>query len=649
MLVRDWHARLRQDVRPEPKDVGEWLRDNGVTVAAFTVIAIQLIWMGALLAHSYFQQDDYRYLDRALAHGLNWPYLMWVDAGHMLPLGAAIAWVMARISLYNWPLTSLSILVLLAAACLALLRMLRTLFGNRPAILIPLTVYVLSPLSLAAVAWWAVALEVLPLELAIFMAVDAHVRYLRSGRFRSAVAAAGWLLFGMAAMDKGAVVPLLLFALTSAFFVEGRWAVATVRTARRYWRAWMLYGALLAGYGVIFAIQLRGSAVQPGTPGLASSASLASTLVGTTLVPGALGGPWRWLPFGYALASPPAALQQLSWAVAALVVLVSCWYRTRAWRAWAILFGWVVAADVAPVAIGRLGLLPASLLGLEARYVTEATSVLGLCVGLAFLPLVGERSSYRFQTSATAGAGSPVWAGRAGTRSLRGAIVLVLAAFLAGSFWSLQALEGMTHTTAARSYIATARAAVAGAPPGTLIVDRPTPAMIMDPVFFFRQGYTSQVIGPLARGDPARHLSWAVSPHGVLHAPMIFDAQGQLSPAVVAGLSSGPPPHKRRCWSLTAAGTSVPLPRSLYRWGWTVRLGYSGPATVLALRFGERWTAVTLPAGAHALYVPLLGAGKEVTVSQLAPWPAGCLSGITVGTWQPAQSGQAIPPAPVPG
>ena len=61
------------------------------------------------------------------------------------------------------------------------------------------------------------------------MAVDAHVRYLRGGRFRSALAAAGWLLLGMAAVDKGAVIPLLLFALTSAFFVEGRWAVAAVQ------------------------------------------------------------------------------------------------------------------------------------------------------------------------------------------------------------------------------------------------------------------------------------------------------------------------------------------------------------------------------------------------------------------------------------
>ncbi len=115
MLVKGWQARLQRDERPEPQDASEWLGKNGVTVAALTLIAIELVWMAVLLAHSYFRQDDFRYLDRALANGLNLHYLMWVDAGHLLPLGFAIAWAMARISLYNWPLTCLFILTLLAA------------------------------------------------------------------------------------------------------------------------------------------------------------------------------------------------------------------------------------------------------------------------------------------------------------------------------------------------------------------------------------------------------------------------------------------------------------------------------------------------------------------------------------------------------
>jgi hypothetical protein len=682
-----------------PRDAGEWLRTHGVTVAAITLIVIQLWWKAALLAHSYFRQDDYYTFDRALAHGLSWKYLMLVDAGHMAPLGFAISWVLARVSLYNWPLTCVVILAFLAAASFALLRVLRTLFGSRPAILIPLVVYLFSPLSLAGVAWWSVAIETLPLELAIFMAVHAHVRYLREGRARSAVAAASWLLLGLVTIEKGAVIPPLLLALTSAFFVEGRWAASTVTAVRRYWKAWVLYGVLLAGYCAVFFLQLPGSSTQPSGPGPASRlAELASTLVGTTLLPGALGGPWHWsvLGFGYAQASPPAALQQLSWAVAGLVVVVSCVCRPRAWRAWTILLGWIIVADIVPVVLGRLGTQPATLLGVQTRYLTDATPVLALCIGLAFLPLTGEENAFRFRLAAPVPtaltvmpAGTAARTAPAAARSIRATTLLILGAFLIGSFWSFQSLEAAFSTASARSYIATARAAVADAPRGTLIVDQPTPAMLMDPGLFQSEGYTSQVIGALARREPARRLSWTLSPRGAARNLMIFDAQGQLRPAILEGPSSGPPPAPkpaartsgktvrkdrgkterkasgkvarktpvkapaRACWAVTPAGTNIPLHGSLYRWPWSVRLDFSGPATgpatVLAVRFGARWTDVTLPAGAHAVYVPAVGAGRAVGIRAVGPAAGLCVTDVTVGSLHPQQAGQAIPAVPVPG
>jgi hypothetical protein len=538
---------------------------------------------------------------------------------------------------------------------------LRTLFGDRPAILIPLAVYLFSPLALSAVTWWTVAAQALPLELSIFMAVNAHVRYLRSGRLRSAVAAAGWMLLGMATVEKGAVIPLLLFALTSAYFVQGRWALAVVRAARLYWRAWLLYGVLLIGYCVVFFLRLPSSAIPHGGSGMASRTfSFLSTLAGSTLLPGAVGGPWRWIVIdGSAQASPPAALQQLSWALALFVVVASCVYRVRAWRAWAILLGWIVAADVVPVVIGRLAVVPATFLGMQARYVTDATSVVALCLGLAFLPLAGERSVRRFRLPA----GTAAETGRTIFRSAQAATAVVLAIFLAGSFWSLQSLEGITHTDAARSYIATARAAIAQAPHGAVVIDTPMPAMIMDALFFQPAGSASHVIGEMARDIPARHLSWIASPRGVVPNLMIFDAQGRLRSATLAGASSGPPPHGQGCWSVTDRGTSVPVHAALFPWAWTVRLDYAGPAAVLALRFGGKRAEVTLPAGAHAVFVPLAGKGNAVTVRlagtvPLVPGgappppgiaPAACLTGVTVGTWQPARSGPAFPTAPVSG
>lgn len=696
MLVRGrWSAPRPAEERPEPRDAAGWARDNGVTLGAVTLIVIQLLWMGTLLARSYFRQDDYFNFDRALSSGLTWKYLMLLSAGHMAPLGFGISWVLARLALYNWPLICIVILALVAAACVALLRVLRTLFGDRPAILIPLAVYLFCPLALAAVDWWSVAVQTLPLELSIFMAVDAHVRYLRGGRMRTAVAAAGWLLLGMATAQKGAVTPLLLFALTSAFFVEGRWIAAASVALRRYWRAWVLYGVLLAGYCALFFSRLPSSTTPATAPGpVGRVISFVSTLVGTTMVPGALGGPWHWAVIGdgYAQASPPAALQQLSWGLALLIVLASCIYRVRAWRAWAIIAGWIAAADVIPVVIGRLGAEQPALLGLQARYVTDAVSVLALCLGFAFLPLAGDEGGYRFRRPAWAspgagtpasgtpgisapGAGTPGTAGAPDDRApddggvpddgapgsaapvlrplppaARNATLVLLALFLAGSFWSLQALEGITNTRAARSYIATARIAVAKAPRGALIVDGPTPAFIMDPYLFYLTGYTSRVIGAMARAYPAKHLTWTTSPHGgITRTVMIFDAQGRLRPAALAGVASGPP-RGRRCWKLTGAGTPIPLPRSLFRWSWTLRLNYSGPATLLTVSFGGNQAQAALPAGTHAVYVPLAaGSGKAVTVTQPSPAPSQCLSGVTVGTWHAVPSGRPIPAAPVAG
>ncbi len=407
-MARTWWAHPQQETQPEPRDAADWLRANGVTLTAVILIVIQLWLKAALLAHSYFKQDDFRFLDRALASGFSWHYLMWVEAGHLLPVGFAIAWVLARLSLYNWPLAGAVTLGILAAACFAMLAMLRTVFGNRPAILIPLALYLFGPLSLAGFDWWSVSLEVLPLELAIFMTIRAHVRYLRNGRLRSALASAGWLAFGMASMVKGAVVPLLLLALTAAFFMTGRGpggqpaprhlAAATVRALTWYWRAWLMYAAVLAGYCAVFFLQLPTSSSQPTAPTSPGQvASFVSSLFSTSLLPGAVGGPWRWWAVGYAQAAPPAALEQLSWVVAAAVVAVSCIYRVRAWRSWAILLGWIVLADIVPVILGRLGTQPGSLLGSQTRYLTDATPILALCVGLAFLPVVGERHPYRFQ------------------------------------------------------------------------------------------------------------------------------------------------------------------------------------------------------------------------------------------------------------
>ncbi len=126
--------------------------------------------------------------------------------GHFMPGSLALTWALSRISLYDWTLASMVNMALLAASGLALLRLLRTLFGGRPAILVPLVVYLFCPIMLPGLAFWATTLQWLPTQLAIFMALNAQVLYVRSGRLRHAVAAAAWIAFGLL-FDEAALHP----------------------------------------------------------------------------------------------------------------------------------------------------------------------------------------------------------------------------------------------------------------------------------------------------------------------------------------------------------------------------------------------------------------------------------------------------------
>src|SRR5215467_7771726 len=161
-----------------------WLQRNQVVLGGLVLIAAQLVWKAHLLSHLFFTADDYYNLDLAIESPFSWHYLTFVGIGHLMIGPRAIAWLLVRASLYDWKLASGIVLVLQACASLAALRALRTLFGNRPVILLPLTVYLLTPLTIADLGWLTAALESVPLQLATFMAINAPVCYLRSGHLR---------------------------------------------------------------------------------------------------------------------------------------------------------------------------------------------------------------------------------------------------------------------------------------------------------------------------------------------------------------------------------------------------------------------------------------------------------------------------------
>jgi hypothetical protein len=613
-----------------------WARRRQVVLGGLVLIAAQLAWKGFFLTHFFFRQDDFHYLDRALDSGFSWRYLSYVGSGHLQPGTFAITWVLARLSLYNWALATAVSLVLLAAASLAALLLLRRLFGDHPVVLVPLAIYLLTPLTLPDLGYWSSATESLPLQVATFMALYAHVRYVRERRAWSLVAAAAWLVAGLIFFEKAVVLPLLLFAVTSGFCVPGSWPRAMRRSLVQYWRAWLVYAVLALGYLGLLAVALRGSTIQPGRPtSLDATAAFAGHLLRDTFLPGALGGPWQWLTSvdgSYAYSAPPAGLAWLAVLVAVALIGASIWARRRAWRAWAILAGWLVVADMLPVLLGRIEEINAGLLGIESRYVADAAPVLAICVGLAFLPVAGQPEPK--PRPVTAGTGQLARAVAAGT----------VGAFVIGSIWSAQAYVNSTSSLPARTYIGHARIALRLAPPGTTVVDQKVSSRLILGLFGVYAD-ASKIVGEMHRTESAASLRWLTKPSGTLDNLMIFGVDGRLHRVRIVGQHSPPLAFGLKCWPQHGSRVVVPFAAPSAADTVTVRIGYlyAPPSGQVTVSYGNTTQQLAVQHGLHSAYLPVQGSAGQVVLSGLGKGQI-CVGDAEAGTYASLLSGPAIPP-----
>lgn len=635
-----------------------WLVQHRVLAGALALIAASMAWKIAFINHLYFRFDDFIDLDKAIESQFTWKYLTFNGVGHLIIGIRAIAWLLVRISLYDWWLDSGLNLVLVLLAGLAALRLLRLLFGERPAILIPLAIFLFCPLTMPALGEWSSGLESVPLQLATFMALDAHVRYLRSENRRHFVSAFLWVAFGLAFFEKGLALPPMLFAITAAYFVGGgTWLQGMRVTLVRYWRAWGAYAALMIAYGVVLAESLKTSKVQPATPDSTRAVvEVTWGLIGRTFLPAVFGGPWRWFGGGsFALVATPVALVVAS-AVAAFVVIgVSVLRRPTAWRAWSILAGWLVVADVAPIIVGRVNNFPLALLATETRYVADAVPVLAICLGFAFIPLAREQQAGLQQAGVrqagerqATGLGAMSWWGERGRRPLQVALASFVGIFAFSSLWSIQAYEDAANGYLASSYVTNATQALRLAPPGTLVADAPVPPNL---VLDHNGNYilASELIGDVQRDDAVRKLAWIERPAGTIDGLRIFGPDGRLYLARVIGAVAARAPagsswhgcRPERDGSIVVT-LATPPPSATT----TLRIGYiwasHQPATV-AVAYGQTVTELKVRYGLHAAYLPVSGSAGRVVVSDLGGAKM-CVGDVEAGVLAPNQAAPALPP-----
>ncbi|MGH3847644.1 MAG: hypothetical protein ACRDS0_40450, partial [Pseudonocardiaceae bacterium] len=301
-------------------------RISSVAVAAAALIAVQLVIRTVLAFNGYFYWDDLILIGKAGTQDLLSPSYLFDDHdGHVMPGAYLVAGAITRLAPLNWTGPAISLTVLQLLASLALLRALHVILGWRPVLLVPLTFALFCPLGLAAFAWWAAALNSLPMLAVLAWACADAILLVRTGDRRYALTGtlvyAGGLLF----FEKAAVIPFVAFAVVVLLWhVQGNRALAS--TAATVWRAgvrlWAASLALTAGWIVLYLLVVN---QQRWSFDLSMTRDLLWRSVTRGIVPSLAGGPWAWARWAPASpwATPGPVVMVLGWLVLAGLLAIS--------------------------------------------------------------------------------------------------------------------------------------------------------------------------------------------------------------------------------------------------------------------------------------------------------------------------------------
>ncbi|PSK97165.1 hypothetical protein CLV63_109169 [Murinocardiopsis flavida] len=619
-----------QAERPVLPPVREWwsigARDSLILLGAVLVIGSLALKVYAL-RQAYFVEDDFLFVGNAASTTLTFGYLTDLHKGHLMPGALLLAYAQTAVSPYNWPLTAGVMLAFQAASSVAMFRLLWVVFGRRWFILTPLVVYVFAPLTLPVLTWWSAALNAVPFQLAIVLALLWTVHYLRTADPRYAWWAAGAVVFGMAFSVKAMFLPPLLFVVAAAFFTPGR-------LPRSLWRAfdanrgyWLGMAALTVGHLLLYlAKQESAEGEGAGVPKAGVAWDMSRRLLGETFPVGAAGGPLQWGPVTPAggLLDPGAVVLAASWSALAVVVLLSVAFRRRGWRAWALLAGYVVCVDVVPTLIAR-GRYE-EMVGYDPRYVADAALVFAVCLAFAFMAAEGEERE---------DADGSVYRRRPPLARVRDLAVVGTAGFLAAAVYSGYTYADTLSGDRVRWYVDTVRTSLRAVPEEAGIYPRPVPGDIVLPWNGPRR-LSSHLLAPLA-GEGVRGRIENPRPSDY---PMVFNDAGFL-----VGAKPGPgsaffgPPEGEKCIA-TFGGTAKWEIESLGGPSLVVGIAYKAKEeTKATIVVGDAWVPVTLPAAPKGgtWYVPVEGAGTQLLLT--TEENAVCMNWVTHGELVPATEG----------
>ena len=598
-------------------------RVPAVAAAAVALIGLQLLVRAALAFGGYFYWDDLIIVGRAGTQPLlSASYLFSDHDGHVMPAAFLLGGVLTRLAPLVWFWPALSLMVLQLAASLALLRTLWIILGWRPVLLLPLVFGLFTPLTVPAFAWWAAALNYLPMLAALAWVCGDAVLLVRTGERRYVTTGALAYLGGLLFFEKSAVIPFVAFTVAALlWYVTGR-----TRPLHGVWVAgrdlWVILLALTAAWVSLYLAVVD---QKRWSRDLAMTWDLLRRAVTHGIVPGLAGGPWQWQRWAPASpwAVPPPAAMAAGWVVLGGVVAVSLLRKRRIGPVWGVALGYTVACQV-PIYLMRSSAFTALELAQTLRYLPDLAWVLALLAAVGFCaPNRPEASSHC----------DP---GRLGASGRRTSVAAVLAlAFVASSLVSTRTFLTSWQDNPTKSYLQTAVRSLAEARAAS---SSPLLDQEVDPLILQR------VVGPASL---ASNMFALITERPEFDRSTdrlrMLDNTGQVVDAEVTWVRRIVPGPRAQCGYFVQPDQPVrmPLDGPMLPSEWTAEINYlanSEGSLLMSLSVGPE-TKVPVKPGLNRVFVRLSGAGDAVTVRAATAALTVCLASGPVGYLAPRPTG----------
>ena len=579
-----------------------------VVRTAVVLIAVQLVVRAVLAFRGYFYWDDLILTGRAGTQSLLSPgYLFDDHDGHVMPGAFLVAGAITRIAPLNWIGPAISLVVLQLLASLALLRALHVVLGWRPALLLPLTFALFTPLGVPAFAWWAAALNSLPMLAALAWVCADAVLLVRTGDQRYAVTGLLVYVGGLLFFEKAAVIPFVAFTI-AALYAHVTSSGSLVKVWRLGARLWVSALAVTAAW---IAVYLAVVDQKRWSFDVAMTWDLLSRSVTHGIVPGLVGGPWDWQRWAPASpwATPPVAVMVLGWVALAVVVAVSFIRKRRIGPVWLVAVGYAVACQI-PIYLMRSSRFTALELAQTLRYLPDLVVVLALLLAVGLCAPNRESSTWLDAS-----------------RARMAVIACFTGLFVASSLYSTATFLTSWRDSPTQPYLQNARAGLAAAHAAS---SAPLLDQEVDPLVLQRVAWPENLASHMFALLPDRpEFAGATTDLRML------DVSGRVVEAKVTWVRSIVPGPAPQCGYLVQPDfpVSMPLDGPLLPADWTVEINYlanSDGSMTMSLSEGTE-TKVPVRPGLNRVFVRLPGAGDAIDVRANTAALSVCVAAGPVG------------------